>query len=223
MTEKKLIDKSTTIAAYRNGTIPTFSTSKTTDNRTTQSKHDFSSNNQHYNPKTIDDFCDTFISALQEEYAFLSANNRKTCQLSNGKLIQNRLNRFYYIFESETELSLIDGIDIQISYDSKKCTGNIITCRDFTVTLVSNDYLGTERSSIKITADSRILLKKLSERLKDTVQPSKFAIVGALVCDSDGMICDISPHTGQDNALQMSLNQPITFIWGPPGTGKQQH
>ena len=28
--------------------------------------------------------------------------------------------------------------------------------------------------------------------------------------------------TGQENAVRLSLSQPITFVWGPPGTGKTE-
>ena len=33
---------------------------------------------------------------------------------------------------------------------------------------------------------------------------------------------DTEISRGQDTAVKMSFEQPITFVWGPPGTGKTQ-
>lgn len=76
---------------------------------------------------------------------------------------------------------------------------------------------------IEFSAEPWRLLNALVERLDNiTEQPSE--IVRKLICDGHKAIEYGSNKiiTGQDNAIQMSNHQPITFIWGPPGTGKTE-
>lgn len=67
------------------------------------------------------------------------------------------------------------------------------------------------------------MLSTLNDRLTE-IQNSPTQIVKSLVCDGLSNI-DYSNHkitTGQENAIKMSMKQKISFIWGPPGTGKTE-
>ena len=51
-------------------------------------------------------------------------------------------------------------------------------------------------------------------------EPSQ--IVKSLICEGTNSIdqSDTEISRGQDTAVKMSFEQLITFVWGPPGTGK---
>ena len=66
-----------------------------------------------------------------------------------------------------------------------------------------------------------MLLNSLIERL-EALKDKQARIVNSLVCDGFKQINNESISTGQERACLMSSTQPITFIWGPPGTGKTE-
>ena len=176
---------------------------------------------KHFN--NVSDFCTAYIAALEREMVYVKANNSKYQRLSNGKYIKKSGNQYSYLFESDSELNYPAGIEINIKQQNgQKNKGSIINCREFSVALVSEEDLGSAPSSIEISGDPWRLIKSLIDRIANIKNQASSQIVLSLISDGKYQLNDYPLKFGQKTAIDMTLSQPITFIWGPPGTGKTE-
>ncbi|MBQ5970306.1 MAG: topoisomerase DNA-binding C4 zinc finger domain-containing protein [Clostridia bacterium] len=173
---------------------------------------------------TLEDFVEKEEQALVSEIVFLKKTGGKRTKLVEGKLIEVKNNHFIYSFETESELNLPDAIQISLwpTGLGESIPATVINCEDFTITLSTNTNLGDNVPSIEFSAESWRLLQSLIDRLKE-LRNTRSPIVQQLVCDGyrKGLIGKPIAR-GQELACNMSLTQPITFVWGPPGTGKTE-
>ena len=175
------------------------------------------------NHSSVPDFCDYYIDLLEKETTYLKSTGSKHIMLYDGKRIGVNKGHFVYTFESDTELHYPDGMPINIWRKNESEPGAITSCEDFTVTISTDVFLGDDVSSLEISVESWRLIRSLSDRLED-MKANYSSIVKDLVCNGKSNIDNTNNTitTGQDNAVKMSRSQPITFVWGPPGTGKTQ-
>lgn len=173
--------------------------------------------------KSVDLFYEKYKKALQEEISYLRKNGGKKQKLSEGKLIEFKKGKYIYSFESDIELSYPEGTPIIIWHRQVTSQGTIAACEDYTVIIETEAKLGRDIPTIDISPKPWRLLNALIERMEN-INDHPSDIVKSLVCDGKNAIdnSDSEIKKGQKTALKMSFNQPITLIWGPPGTGKTQ-
>lgn len=196
-------------------------TNKTSTIRKQANKNNKRQWNQSY--KTMDVFYEKYKDALQGEISYLRKNGGKKQSLFDGKLIEFKKGKYIYSFESDDELSYPEGTPITIWHRQEKEEGSILGCEEFTIIIETKAKLGKDIPSIDISAEPWRLLNSLIERL--TIMKSEPSqIVKSLICEGTNSIehSDTEISRGQDTAVKMSFEQPITFVWGPPGTGKTQ-
>lgn len=172
---------------------------------------------------SVADFCQAYRMALSAEISFIRMTGGKHILLQEGKRIGRDNGRFVYLLESEDELNYPEGTPVTIWKGQSQISGKILNCEAFSVYLISELDLGAEVEMLDISAEACYLLQSVSERLMDlSLEPSEIA--QDLICNGlkeiDYRNSDIAK--GQETAVRMSLEQPITFVWGPPGTGKTQ-
>lgn len=172
---------------------------------------------------SVADFCQAYRMALSAEISFIRMTGGKHILLQEGKRIGRDNGQFVYLLESEDELNYPEGTPVTIWKGQSQISGKILNCEAFSVYLISELDLGAEIEMLNISAEACYLLQSVSERLMDlSLEPSEIA--QDLICNGlkeiDYRNSDIAK--GQETAVRMSLEQPITFVWGPPGTGKTQ-
>lgn len=172
---------------------------------------------------SVADFCQAYRMALSAEISFIRMTGGKHILLQEGKRIGRDNGRFVYLLESEDELNYPEGTPVTIWKGQSQISGKILNCEAFSVYLISELDLGAEVEMLNISAEACYLLQSVSERLMDlSLEPSEIA--QDLICNGlkeiDYRNSDIAK--GQETAVRMSLEQAITFVWGPPGTGKTQ-
>ncbi len=170
---------------------------------------------------SVESFVGYYKTKISAEIYYLKNNGGKKQRLSDGKLIDKRNNRYYYIFESDSELFYPDETPIKIWLGSTGIDAKVIACEELTVTFSTRTNMGESVSSVEISADPWMLLGSLNDRLDKISASSNSPIVKSLICDNK-INYSTQIVKGQDNACRMSTSQPITFIWGPPGTGKTE-
>lgn len=169
----------------------------------------------------VADFIDCYNSALNDEINYIRSNGGKRIRLTDGKYIEQSHSVYLYSFEADSECFYPDGIEIRIYHAGKQFLGSVVTCNDFNLTIGSPKFLGDKVISVEISADPWQLLKALHDKL-ETLKDDYSPIIKSLVCDSYYSIIHGDYLVGQEKALSLSLSQPISFIWGPPGTGKTE-
>lgn len=172
---------------------------------------------------SVADFCQAYRMALSAEISFIRMTGGKHILLQEGKRIGRDNGQFVYLLESEDELNYPEGTPVTIWKGQSQISGKILNCEAFSVYLISELDLGAEVEMLNISAEACYLLQSVSERLMDlSLEPSEIA--QDLICNGlkeiDYRNSDIAK--GQETAVRMSLEQPITFVWGPPGTRKTQ-
>lgn len=172
---------------------------------------------------SVSEFCEDYKSALVEEIAYLRTTGGKHQKIFDGKLIEFKQGRVVYTFEADDELNYPEGTQISIWQGQISVSGSIVGCEEFTVIIATGTNLGKDIPVLEFSAEPWRLMNSLVDRL-DEMKKEPSEIVHALVSDGIKSV-DYGNYkitTGQNAAIEMSQSQPITFIWGPPGTGKTQ-
>ena len=173
----------------------------------------------------VNKFCDTFTEALSNEVKYLQTVGAKHQRIFDGRRIDSQTIPYLYTFRSEDELYLPNGTQITLwlrdgNFDSP---GLVIHCEKYELMLQSDLDLGDKVPSLEISAEPWELLEALQERLGD-LRKMKSVIATSLICNGRKAIDhgNYKIKIGQETAVRLSKIQPITFVWGPPGTGKTQ-
>lgn len=184
--------------------------------------------------KSYEEFCDYYSQKIASEISFLRRNGGKHITVYDGRFIGSQGLKYLYEFDTDTELNYPDDTPITI-YASVKNTsvqgeveikGMLENCSEFTVIISTDADFGhtedTEISSLEFSVESWRLLGTLNERLA-LMRLRSNNLTDAIVTQGFNQIEYGSKlSTGQKTAVDMTLNQPITFVWGPPGTGKTE-
>ena len=170
-----------------------------------------------------DNFDKTIIQyrkAIEDEIEYLKRVGGKRYQVIDGKCISIKNDIFLYSFETALELHFPEGTSIKLYYRGRLIQAYISACEEFTIVIQISEFLGNMVEEIEFTAESWILLENLNKRLTE-INVEASAIAYELACKGKQQIdkWDVIDR-GQDTALKKVSEQDITFIWGPPGTGK---
>ena len=172
---------------------------------------------------SVEAFCSEYKKATISEIVYLKSTGGKRQHVFDGKRIEYKNSRYVYTFEADDELKYPEGTQISIWQGETSMSGSIVGCEDFTVIIATSTDLGIDVPYLEFSAEPWRLLNHLVDRL-DSILDDPSEIVRELICDGYKAI-EHTNHkitTGQQTAVQMAKSQPITFVWGPPGTGKTQ-
>ncbi len=197
---------------------------KHTESKKLQNKHNSCISNEYINVieslKSVDEVCNLFQNELRME---LAQSVSKKIPLSNGILLDQKSDLNYYQFETETELNIPNDTAVKLYLKGYSYDAHIISCDDFSLTLMLQENIGPSVPKGYLFVDLRFLMEALIKQF-DSLRNTDSPIARELMLNGYKNISpkfDLANH-GQDKAIHMSLNQRITIIWGPPGTGKTE-
>lgn len=166
-------------------------------------------------------FNDLFVPALDSEVQFIHKNGSSRRKLSNGRLLTPAgTERWSYIFEASSELQIPPDTAVML-YEGTTLIAEavVVACESFNIVLEVDRNLGKEVSALELEADTTVLLRNLCSRL-DEMRAEPQSIAKILCTEGFARALGTDIAQGQEQALAMAQSQPITIIWGPPGTGK---
>ncbi len=171
----------------------------------------------------IDDFQNfkaQYLKALKDEIDFLKTTGGKKYKIFDGELISKNERTCIYSFDTDTELHFPDNTTIRLRLKDSITTAFVKTCENFTIFIQTYDYLGPKVPIAEFTAEPWQLMEALVDRL-NTLNITENSIAYKIACEGKYQI-EQQPgiQIGQEAAKEKALKDPITFIWGPPGTGK---
>lgn len=173
---------------------------------------------------SMEGFVDDYIKSITHEMYYLRNHGGKHYRLQDGIKIETKNGTsFVYNFESETEMNFPCGIEVSVWDPDGIISGTLIDCDEFNIILSIEKNYGEAISEIEFSVNPWALMNSLNERLKNMKQEYSW-IAESLVTDGKNKVFNGYSYieSGQEVALKNSLKNPITFIWGPPGTGKTQ-
>lgn len=186
---------------------------------------------------SFQEFISTYTTSLYKEIDYLRKSGGKHYRAMDGRLIRGGGQGYLYIFDTDSELHLPDGSEVRILTATVPVkhgnnTENIVkeiydyasvaSCDEFSITISCSESLGQQIESIEFTAEPWQLLKGVVDRLQE-IKPAESPIAYMVACQGKMQIDRTSGiMLGQNQAMSCSTSQPVTFIWGPPGTGKTE-
>ena len=171
---------------------------------------------------SFDVFKQDYKRALLGEIAALKESGGKRYNGFDGELISSKNDDYLYSFDTDTELHFPDGTALKILFPDRTVNAYVASIEDFTIVIRSSEYLGSNLEKIEFTSEQWLLLEALIERL-DEMMPEKQSLAYEVACNGLKHIKKWSGiKVGQNQAFNRATSEKITFIWGPPGTGKTE-
>lgn len=177
-----------------------------------------------------------FIDALAIEIdALKGGKGGSIVTVYNGELIRQTIDLFIYQFTLENFLIALDDTPANIEINGKEYDCDIISVAGQQVQISIKQKLGERIPIAKIKTNTWYLLELLKKRYEDNLHTqSRFENSNKLFQDDrsqiDGGNFNTSysingkdhPNPYQHKAVISSINDFLSIIWGPPGTGKTQ-
>lgn len=175
---------------------------------------------------------DEMLLAVQANIEFLKKQGSSQVKIRNGSLINVSGDFFVYQFELEALQEIDPGTDVEIRVHGQSINGRIVAVSDCHIDIQLESNLGEKISEAILLISNYYLLEKLSERLKlikdekdinSEVAEKILKIQSTTVTsDEEYKIPDREKklNPSQEKAVRRCLGSDVTFVWGPPGTGK---
>ena len=163
---------------------------------------------------------------LREIDAATNSASSSAVPLINGRKIAQVGAAYQYIFDVENALNLPGDTPGDLHVPGRSpIEVVIISIEGMAITLSIPANLGKFIPNARLQSNLAFLMRKLIERIESKVNilnPVGDRILGDFIDDKpyESEISDEDLNKQQRIAVASSLNRNITFIWGPPGTGK---
>ncbi len=181
---------------------------------------------------------DEYQRALDDEIAEQRRTGSPPTHLSRGTCVEQFGLFCIYSFELDRELTLTDNTPVRIEVAGREVSGRVQSVHQHQILLQTEGFLGRAVPEAKLHSDPWFLLEELKSRLL-TVQATRPELpavfeseAGMTECGPGGdvpaMITELSANYGQAiscnteqiESIEHLLLHNITYLWGPPGTGK---
>lgn len=171
---------------------------------------------------SFDKFKQVYNVALNKEINYLKVTGGKRYRIIDGEKISSKSGEYIYSFETDTDLHFPDGTVIKLWFPENIISAYVLSCEDFSIFIRTAEDIGNNIDSVEFTSEQWHLLEALTERL-DEMNPETASLAYKVACTGKNQITEWkSICKGQNCALSKAMSDEITFIWGPPGTGKTE-
>ena len=171
-------------------------------------------------PGSVASVLTSYCTAVYSEMRYLRDNGGRRYKVTNGRYIGKSGEAYAYGFELESELFLSDDAPITFTSGNESARGNVFACEDFQLLVTLEKHVGDKVASGYISVEPWKLLDSLGGRLRKMSPLNKVAIAlmeGANLRTAEPIE---RVDVGQDAAVRHAMEDVVTVIWGPPGTGK---
>ncbi|MFB6467079.1 AAA domain-containing protein [Cytobacillus sp. Hz8] len=159
--------------------------------------------------------------ALQIEISYLKKYGSSRYHLFNGRLVNQQLT-FTYYFDSNERMNIPNGSSVRILWGSIKADGKVLSSEGEGMMVSLEESLGDLVEEAYLQHDPWELLEHLSDRLEDMKKSKQKRV------RMKKLINPIMETKHPTDNIKNSLHElilrskynPVTYVWGPPGTGK---
>jgi hypothetical protein len=177
---------------------------------------------------------DEMLVALRATVEYLKSQGSSQVNLKNGSLISVTGDVYLYEFHLDFLQLINTDADIEVRAGSNSAAGKVVAINENTITVQVDNNLGENLSNARLIISSYYLLEMLCQRLEGIKTGSipasdlamkTFGFTASETLSNSTYKTPSSQHglnLSQEKALRQALGSEVTYIWGPPGTGKSQ-
>jgi len=160
--------------------------------------------------------------ALQIEISYLKKYGSTRYRLTHGYAINERAPYIYYFNTASTTTSIPIGSKVTLWWGERKIAGRVLSSEGKSMMVELEQYIGAVLSELMLQYDPWELLDELINRLQDIrSSKKKRARIQKMLEPTMVPLHPIEKiKTNVHELVLRSKYNPITFVWGPPGTGK---
>ncbi len=169
-----------------------------------------------------------YITALQNEIEALRNYSSRNYSLNAGRFLGNAETEFLYEFRLQDETRIVEDMPVEIEVSGDITHGTIIAVDGDRLVLLLQNHIGDAVEQAILRTAPFFLLEQLIERL-DGLEDKDADTMESLFGEEDGTEYDgeLALESKRLNEFQISaarsvVRKPVSFVWGPPGTGKTQ-
>ncbi|MDQ0201382.1 AAA domain-containing protein [Neobacillus ginsengisoli] len=159
--------------------------------------------------------------ALQNEIIHLKKYGSNKFLLSNGRLLSSE-GSFTYYFDTVAPVRIPVGSSIKLEWGGSRQNGRVLSSEDQGVMLAMEQSFGELIREAYLYHDPWELLEQLIQRF-DEIKKSKQKRLRVKKLMDPSMPSKHPIDKIKSNIHELVLRSkynPVTFVWGPPGTGK---
>ncbi|HUI28907.1 MAG TPA: AAA domain-containing protein [Candidatus Acidoferrales bacterium] len=169
-----------------------------------------------------------YVTALQNEIEALRNYSSRNYSLSAGKFLGNADTEFLYEFKFDDDARMGEDVPVEIDVEGNVTRGSLVAVESNRIVLLLQGYIGDKVDHAMLRTAPYFLLEQLIDRL-ESIEDKDVECIEALFGEDEGeeLGQDIALDPKKLNEFQVKaarsvIKRQISFIWGPPGTGKTQ-
>ncbi|MBE7385840.1 MAG: AAA family ATPase [Leptolyngbya sp. SIO1E4] len=199
----------------------------------------------HSSSENLKSYLKKFQVALDDEITVLRKSGGQRTYLTDGQYLSRRSNGHYlYAFTADSEIRFQDETPIELEVKSRQevIKGTLVSVESFDVTLALKEKIGEKVPAATLNTSPIFLLEALQAHFKTVFEADVSVnqdLAELLVTpnslpeqDVTGSASELLPdlerrfdiqilrNSSQEAAVEQVLSHKVSFIWGPPGTGK---
>lgn len=189
--------------------------------------------NNEIDKKKLPELLEEFREALEDEIiAAKKKSSSSAVPLTNGKRIAMNAGQYQYLFTIDSVLNAPEGSPAELIMPGKPpIQATFVSVGDLRIILSLNTDLGDFVPFARLHNDLSMLLKKLIVRIENNSEIENTVGLRMLGRTTvNGVPEAIKPSKGENinlnhnqiKAVESAIGRSMTFIWGPPGTGKTE-
>ena len=159
--------------------------------------------------------------ALQNEISYLKKYGSNKFIITNGRFLSSE-GSFTYYFDTAFSLQVPVGASIRVEWGGWKQRGRVLSSEGKGIIIALEQSFGDLISEATLFHDPWELLEQLIQRLDD-IKKNKQKRLRVKKLMNPSMPAKHPVEKSKSNVHELVLRSkynPITFVWGPPGTGK---
>ncbi|MBQ8616754.1 MAG: AAA family ATPase [Clostridia bacterium] len=175
-----------------------------------------------------------FRQALKDEIRAIEKNGHSTTILKNGEKVKNGSRDYWYRFFVDYMPVMPADTPCKLTIGKDTYEVTVVSCTDDCIIVSSSSPLPDALGYVKMENGSTVLMELLIKRIETNAEKTNPAGTRMLQEQSDttpvfkrlfdytSSQITLSSHNTADqaNAVLQAIQNDITYIWGPPGTGK---
>jgi len=175
------------------------------------------------------------LLALDANIEYLRQEGSAQLRVKNGQILNSIGDVYIYEFQLEFFQNIEPDTDVEVRVRSESANGKIVAINEKSIQVELDKNIGATIPEARLIISSYYLLQLLYEKLKKVdngelqltdLAEKVFKLKPANISSEDYQIPSSSvselPNPSQESSIKLALGSEVSFIWGPPGTGKTQ-